>query len=143
MRSHQTYSSGPATSTSELTASSTTSTASKHTATCTAFALRQAGALWHNLLKDDLKDLGFKQSKADECLFTIDDEATGFKARLITYVDDVLYFSNNQERMNQLLEFGEIGPQLLEVQQLLFRDGEVEPLEQLELRLNIDELLLE
>jgi hypothetical protein len=59
--------------------------------------------LWHNLLKDDLKDLGFRQSKADECLFTIDDQATGFEARLITYVDDVLYRSNQPERMQELL----------------------------------------
>ena len=32
------------------------------------------------------------------------DTPDGFSARIITYVDDVLYFSNNQERMDQLLE---------------------------------------
>lgn len=67
------------------------------------YGLKQAGALWGSLLRSDLEDLGFKRSKSDECLYTIDTE-DGFSARLITYVDDVLYFSNDEARMAALID---------------------------------------
>ena len=69
----------------------------------TIYGLKQSGAAWHELLKKDLLDLGFKQSTADECLFTMDDSSTGFTARIIMYVDDVLYCSNQPDKMDKIL----------------------------------------
>jgi hypothetical protein len=67
------------------------------------YGLKQAGALWHQLLSKDLQDIGFHKCSSDECLYTIN-TADGFRARLITYVDDVLYFSNDERRMEALID---------------------------------------
>ena len=36
------------------------------------YGLKQAGALWGNLLGKDLLELGFKKSQSDECLYSDD-----------------------------------------------------------------------
>ena len=66
------------------------------------YGLKQAGALWGALLAGDLADLGFKKSSADECFYTID-TPDGFSARLITYVGDCMYYSNDPKRMDALI----------------------------------------
>jgi hypothetical protein len=68
------------------------------------YGLKQAGNLWSRLLRSDLEDLGFKQSKADECLYTLDDPKSDFWGRIITYVDDVLYYSNKPDQMDKLMK---------------------------------------
>ena len=67
------------------------------------YGLKQAGALWHELLSKDLQDIGFHKCSSDECLYTIN-TPDGFRARLITYVDDVMYLSNDEERMEALID---------------------------------------
>ena len=67
------------------------------------YGLKQAGYLWYELLRNDIIDLGFAQSQADECLYTMKTE-DGFEATIVVYVDDVLYCSNDEERMERLID---------------------------------------
>lgn len=67
------------------------------------YGLKQAGLLWYELLRDDIKDLGFTQSQADECLYTMRTD-DGFEATMVVYVDDVLYYSNDEARMERLID---------------------------------------
>ncbi len=51
------------------------------------YGLKQVGHNWYKHLQDELKTMGFKQSKVDKCLFIRPD------CILLLYVDDCLVFS--------------------------------------------------
>jgi hypothetical protein len=81
----------------------------------TLYGLKQAGRRWHKRLKQELIDLGFTQSWADECVFIriIEDRIE----ILIVYVDDLGIFTNSlpglertKNELKKLFEMTDLGP---------------------------------
>ena len=52
------------------------------------YGLKQAGLLWHQMLKDFLTSLGLKQSHGDQCLFY--KRQNGYLLMVGVYVDDLI-----------------------------------------------------
>lgn len=60
--------------------------------------LKQAPRCWNTALDSHLKDMGFKQSSSDPCLYI----STGKEFIIVTvYVDDILLASESAEKMQQ------------------------------------------
>ena len=58
------------------------------------YGLKQSAKLWNDTLTTCLKELGFKQSRADPCVYTLDQD--GDNITLAVYVDDLLMFGSNE-----------------------------------------------
>ena len=52
------------------------------------YGLKQAGMLWHTMIKDNLVKTGYQQNIHDPGLYTLVEE--GFESYIIVYVDDIL-----------------------------------------------------
>lgn len=66
------------------------------------YGTKQAARQWNEKINSSLQDMGLTQSDADPCLYTKILEAE--YTLLIVYVDDIVIFSNNMEKMNQVIE---------------------------------------
>jgi hypothetical protein len=60
------------------------------------YGLRQAARNWNQLITEWLVAYGFVQSRADPCLFIIDEGGDGFYLALTLYVDDLLSATNDR-----------------------------------------------
>lgn len=66
------------------------------------YGLKQAPRCWNRCITDYIVDIGFKQSKADPCLFTR--RRGKSKIVLALYVDDGLFASNSEKETKLFLE---------------------------------------
>lgn len=63
------------------------------------YGLKQAAAVWHRTIRDVFKRLGFKQCRADNCLFVQRDESDPAAAVFVVlYVDDLLVGCKTEEQ---------------------------------------------
>ena len=53
------------------------------------YGLKQAGCLWHKVMREKIIELGFKQAYADPCVFTLEDNGK-IIAVIALYVDDFI-----------------------------------------------------
>ena len=65
------------------------------------YGIRQAPHLWSKTLAAAIKDLGFRASTADDCVFVMDDSKYG-KAYLAVYVDDLVLASKSRQLMDNV-----------------------------------------
>ena len=66
------------------------------------FGLKQSGRLWNTHLTKVLKDMNFKQSRLDECLFKLEEGEE--KMYILTHVDDVMVISTSETLKNDIFE---------------------------------------
>lgn len=64
------------------------------------YGLKQAARAWNSVLHDTLISVGFKQSKADQCLYCLD--VNNQVCYVIVHVDDMLFAASNQSIIDQL-----------------------------------------
>jgi hypothetical protein len=66
------------------------------------YGLEEAPYQFNVLLDNKLKSIGFKQSRADPCLFTRKNKRTGKRQYVATHVDDILVISPSVKERKQL-----------------------------------------
>ena len=62
------------------------------------YGLIESGNLWYHHITETLKDLGFKQAHADQCIFRRGKQIIG------VYVDDLLLLTDNQKEKEDLIK---------------------------------------
>ena len=62
------------------------------------YGLKDAGCTWWEYLSDGLKDMGFKQCQADQCVFKRGDTI------ILIYVDDCVILSKNEGSITDIME---------------------------------------
>ena len=67
------------------------------------YGIKQSSANWYDFLKKGLERHGFRESKADTCVFMK-------KGMIIlTYVDDFIFIANKKETLDQFIHSLENG----------------------------------
>lgn len=66
------------------------------------YGLKQAARCWNERFKDALKEIDFKTSEGDQCVFY--SNFNGEKVYIVLYVDDGLIFASSWETLSEVFD---------------------------------------
>jgi len=69
------------------------------------YGLKQAGDLWNKLLNKQFIEMGYHRCAHDQCVYILNDKDTGIQTIAVVYVDDILFFGNSEEHINDHIQY--------------------------------------